>query len=697
MSQQQIISTQNKASQGQSAELSKIEEWRSAIGALLTRWQIPEEFIIVGTALLVGLGTGLGAVAFIWLLGQINSLTLWGESILGVFVGRVLFMAAAGVLVGLMIARWASEAKGHGVPEVMEAVAIRGGRIRPRVAAVKVLASSLTIGTGGSAGREGPIVQVGSALGSTLGQVLGFSEERVRTLVACGAAAGIAATFNAPIAGTIFALEVIIGSFTIRYFGAVVISSVTAAVVSRSALGNQPAFTVPSYELVHLGELPIYIVLGVLAALVAVAFIRVLYFAEHVFDHWQVPMSVKTTIGMVLTALVAFLMPERNVLGPGLHAIGEAIADNFHLSIGLMFSLLILKLLATTFTLGSGNSGGVFAPGLFMGAVLGGIVGTGAHWLWPTVAVNPGAYAIVGMAAVFSGAARAPITAILIVFEMSNDYKLILPLMLATVLATLLAELLFRESIYTLKLRLKGITLQRGRDIDVLESLRVSEVMVAKMETVRMDTTLVEASDLFAETHSHGFPVLDENGALWGIVTVSDLDRVVADELPRSTPVSEFATPRSRLLTATPEESVSEALTRMGTRGIGRLPVVAADNPARLEGWIRRDDIIRAYNMAITRRAELQHRTKRMQLRNLDNTEFVEIELKAGDQAIDKTILDVAPKLPKECILVSIRRNGKMMIPHGDTRLQAGDRITAFVAVRDAEEVQSCLRSKINQ
>ncbi|MCB0188119.1 MAG: chloride channel protein, partial [Caldilineaceae bacterium] len=613
----------------------------------------------------------------------------------GLTIGRLLMMALAGLLVGYMVARWASEAKGHGVPEVMEAMAIRGGRIRPRVAAVKVLASSLTIGTGGSAGREGPIVQVGSALGSTLGQVFGFSEERVRTLVACGAAAGIASTFNAPIAGAIFALEVIAGTFTIRYFGAVVISSVTAAVVSRSLLGDRPAFTVPAYALSHLGELPIYIVLGVLAALVAVFYIRFLYLAEDLFDRWKMPLPFKAALGMALTGAVALLLPERNVLGPGLHAIGEAIAENFHLSLGLMAALLILKLLATTLTLASGNSGGVFAPSLFMGAVLGGMVGTVAHMFWPTVAVNPGAYAIVGMAAVFSSSARAPITAILIVFEMSNDYKLILPLMLATVLATLLAELLFRDSIYTLKLRLKGISLQRGRDVDVLESLLVEEVMVEKMETVRTDTTLVEVSDLFAETHSHGFPVLDENGALWGIVTVSDLDRVVADELPRRTPVADFATPRSRLLTATPNESVSEALTRMGTRGIGRLPVVAVDDPAQLIGWIRRDDIIRAYNMAITRRAELQHRTKRMQLRNLDNTEFLEIELKAGDQAINKTIQDVAPKLPKECILVSIRRNGKMMIPHGDTTLQIGDRITAFVAVRDAKAVHACLRKTI--
>ncbi len=690
MTQQQILATKTE-----SKSVSLLDRWRAWLSTQLTHWQLPEEFIIVGSALLIGLGTGLGAVIFIWLLGQINLLTLWGEATFGEIVGRLLFMAVSGILVGVMISRWASEAKGHGVPEVMEAVAMRGGRIRPRVAAIKVLASSLTIGTGGSAGREGPIVQVGSALGSTLGQIFGFSEERVRTLVACGAAAGIAATFNAPIAGTIFALEVILGSFTVRYFGAVVISSVTAAVVSRSLLGDQPAFNVPSYPLTSLGELPIYILLGVLAALVAVFFIRFLYFAEGLFDDWKVPLPLKTAIGMVLTGVVALLLPERNVLGSGLHAIGEAIAGNFQISLGLMAALLILKMVATTFTLGSGNSGGVFAPSLFMGAVLGGMVGTVANMLFPTVAVNPGAYAIVGMAAVFSGAARAPITAILIVFEMSNDYKLILPLMLATVLATLLAELLFSDSIYTLKLRLKGITLQSGRDVDVLESLTVDEVMVAKMETVRTDTTLVDLSDLFAETHSHGFPVLDDVGHLWGIVTVSDLDRVVDDGLPRSTPVAEFATPRSRLLTATPGESVSEALTRMGTRGIGRLPVVAKEDPAQLVGWIRRDDIIRAYNMAITRRAELQHRTKRMQLRNLDSTEFVEIELRSGDQAVDKSILEVAPKLPKECILVSIRRNGKMMIPHGDTKLQIGDRITAFVAVSDAASVQNCLRHRM--
>ncbi|VAW42919.1 Chloride channel protein, partial [hydrothermal vent metagenome] len=338
--------------------------------------------------------------------------------------------------------------------EVMESLALHGARIRPRVAAIKVLASSLTIGTGGSAGREGPIVQVGSALGSTLGQLLHFSVERIRILVACGAAAGISATFNAPIAGAIFALEVILGKFTVSYFGAVVISSVAASVVGRAYLSDRPAFTVPAYSF-QIKELPLYVLLGVVSAIVAVLFIRSLYFMEEKFDEWRLNAGLKAGLGMLLTLAVALLLPGREVLGPGLEFIGEAIAEDLNLSLGLLSLLLVTKMLATAFTLGSGNSGGVFAPGLFMGAIVGGMVGSVAHSIWPDVAVNPGAYAIVGMAAVFSGAARAPITAVLIVFEMSNDYKLILPLMLATVLSTLLAESMFPESIYTLKLKLK--------------------------------------------------------------------------------------------------------------------------------------------------------------------------------------------------------------------------------------------------
>ncbi len=650
------------------------------------------EALLIGSAILVGSVTGISAVIFIWLLAKIGAFSNWIEANTGGIVGVLLFMGAAGALVGFLIDRWASEAKGHGVPEVMEAIALRGGRIRARVAVVKVIASSITIGAGGSAGREGPIVQVGSALGSVIGQKLNFSEERIRTLVACGSAAGIAATFNAPIAGSIFALEVILGRFTVRYFGAVVISAVSASVVAQQFLGNQFTFSVPSYQLNHLAELPIYIVLGVLSALWAVLFIRILYKVEGFFDHWAVPLPLKTSIGMVLTGLTALVIVDKGVLGSGLHMIEEAIAEDVTFSLQILAGLLVLKLLATTFTLGTGNSGGVFAPSLFMGAVLGGIVGSIANLVWPEIAIHPGAYALVGMAAVFSGAARAPITAVLIVFEMSGDYKLILPLMLATVLSTLLAELLFKDSIYTLKLTLKGIHLDRGRDEDIMQGVSVQEVMVKKPHTILASASLNTLLDILTDTHHHGLPVLDENGRLWGIVTVSDLDTIQMNNTDiDGLIVADIGTPCERLAVCYSDESIGQVLRRMSRQGYGHLPVVLRDDPQQLEGFINRAAIIRAYDVGLVRRADLQNKAQRLQLKNVDGTEFLDIILTEDHQAVGQTIQQIAHNLPHECVLVSIRRNGRLLIPHGDTILMAGDQVTAFIQTEQRTQLQSCL------
>ncbi|MCA9973751.1 MAG: chloride channel protein, partial [Anaerolineales bacterium] len=667
--------------------------WRTGrrLRQYLDQIQPPDSVVLLLTAILVGVGTGLGAVLFVWLMNEIRTGTLWLEGVLGVAAGRLLAMGAAGLVVGYIVFRFAREAKGHGVPEVMEALALRNGRIRPRVAAAKVLASSLTIGTGGSAGREGPIVQVGAALGSALGQWFHFSGERVQTLVACGAAAGIAATFNAPIAGAIFALEVILGKFTTRYFGAVVISSVTAGIVGRAYLSDRPAFTVPAYPLNHLLELPIYVVLGMLAAVVAVVFIRLLYRLEGLFDAWHIPLPYKTGLGMLLTAAIGlFLLPNQEVLGPGLEFIGEAIAEDFSLSLGLMAALLLWKLVATCFTLGPGNSGGVFAPSLFMGAVLGGMVGAVAHAWWPDIAANPGAYAIVGMAAVFAGAARAPITAVLIVFEMSNDYKLILPLMMATVLATLLAEHLFSESIYTLKLRLKGISLQRGRDLDLLQSMAVREAMTRDPIVVQANTPLPELGQIFERTHSHSFPVVNGESQLVGVVSLRDYDRGLERAEATSLTVQDIAT-MGNLLIAYDDEPLSEAIQRLGIRGVNKMPVVLRDEPRRVVGVIRRRDIIKAYNVALARKAQGQYDADKARLRLVDNTEFLEIEIPPESPAVNRTLLQLARQLPHDCVIVSVRRHGNVIIPHGDTTLHTGDLVSVFLRRSDESSLQACL------
>jgi chloride channel protein, CIC family len=671
---------------------------------LLERWGVPEEVVLLGTALVVGLSTGIGGVLFRYLIRGVELVCYhWVPQLLSnldkAYV--VLMPALGGLFVGLLVYFFAREAKGHGVPEVMEAVALRGGRIRPQVAFVKALASSLSIGSGGSVGREGPIVQIGSALGSSIGQFLNLSDERIRNLVACGAAGGIAATFNAPIAGVIFALEVILGRFDVRYFSSVVISAVSADVIGRMVFGNVPAFRIPvEYGIHSLWEFLFYPFLGVLAALVGVAFMRVLYASEDFFDSWRiVPEWVRPAIGGVLLGLLALAYPlitgvtwdtVPQIFNVGYDVIESVLANQ--LPLFTVLALLVLKLIATSLTLGSGGSGGVFAPSLFLGSMLGAAFALVVERIFPGISAPAGAYALVGMAAVFAASAHAPITAVLILFELTGDYRIILPLMLTVVIATVISQRISKDSIYTLKLTRRGVHLQRGRDIDVLQSVQVGEVMTYNAETVPMDMTIGDLSQVFTRTRHHGLLVLDLQGKLWGIVTVRDLDRAWASQKSRNATVASIGTTWPYLKVAFPDETMGEALRRMGVRGLGRMPVVSRDDPYELLGLIRREDIIKAYDLALTRRSEIQSQIREEQIRGEEGTEFVEIILTPDDNAVGKQLQDLACALPTECILVSIRRKGRVLIPRGDTVFQAGDHITAFTRQENARNVLHCLR-----
>jgi CIC family chloride channel protein len=646
---------------------------RLRVAQALTRFRVSEEAVLTGTAVLVGLLTGLGALAFIWLIARFGDLFGWlGDWLRQIHPWAVAVIPMLGGLVaGPLIHFFAREAKGHGVPEVMQAIALRGGRIRPAVVAVKGVASAACISSGGSAGREGPIVQIGSALGSVIGQLFHLSNERIRNLVACGAAAGIAATFNAPIAGVVFALEVILGEFTTRYFATVVISAVTASIVSQSVLGETPAFAVPAYGLAHPVDLLIYTVLGLLAPLVAWVFVTTLYRSEDLFEKWRLPEWIKPAVGGLLVGAVGLWAPE--ALGAGFAGIESALHDELPMLV--MGGLLLAKVLATDLTLGSGNSGGVFAPALFMGAMLGGAFGDLAHQLLPTVTGPVGAYALVGMAAVFAGAAHAPMTAMLIVFEMSGDYRLILPLMLATGISTVLSQYLRRDSIYTLKLSRRGVHLERGRDVDVMQGVTVGEVMTTKPDTVTPDMSLVALAAEFGRTHHHGFPVVDAAGELVGVVTIQDLERALHAGGAEIKTVGDIATTRE-LLVAYPDEPMWKALRRMGTRDVGRLPVVPEEGSRQLLGVVRRTDIVRAYNSAIIDRAHHQHKVEALQLGKLDPTAFLQIDLPWGSPAAGRRISDLG--LPADCLVVSVRRGRRLQVGHGYTVLQPGDRVTVF-------------------
>ncbi len=658
------------ASQTQETVITLPRKAARPLARWLTRLAPPPYLVLSIIAVLIGVGTGYGAVIFIRSLEFVQHIAEGLREDLGI-IGMFLSLGVGGALGAPLIVYVASEARGHGVPEVMMAIAVHGGRIRPRVVVVKAVASALTIGSGGSAGREGPIVQIGSALGSTLGQWLAFSEERIKILVAAGAAGGIAATFNAPIAGVIFALEVILGEFSMGYFGVVVIASVSASIISRAYLGAAPAFHVPAYGLNSVWEIPLYVGIGIVSALLAVFFIVILYKAEDIFEAWKAPEVIKPVVGMLLTGVVALFYPQ--VLGPGLHFIGEAIAVNMQMSLKLLAPLAIAKLIATSFTLGAGNSGGVFAPSLFAGAALGGSLGIVFKQLFPHLFINPGAYALVGMAATFAGAARAPITAILIVFEMSNDYRLILPLMLATVISTAIAHYIHPESIYTLKLARRGIVIRHGRDIDVMQSVTVEQAMQRNPVTVPPTMPLKELADMFVQAHGHGFPVVDEQGNLVGIVSLTDYQEAAKRKDADRLTVGDIMT--RDLIVAYPDETLWEALRKLGLRDVSRLPVVSRQNPRQLLGLIRRRDIIRAYNLAIARRGEIAQRLQELRVGEGD-AEYIRVDLPADAWAVGKRVREL--HLPEDCVLVSVRRGRRIIIPHGDTVLQPGDRITIF-------------------
>ncbi len=665
----QVPEFENAREHAMSSLPSRGPRWFSALRqyliALLNRYQPPAQAVALLTALAVGIWAGFGAVVFRWLIATVRHIAFYEFGRWLHFLGHyyvVLVPALGGLIVGPMTYFWAREAKGHGVPEVMEAMALRGGRIRPVVAVVKALASSVNIGTGGSVGREGPIVQIGSGFGSTLGQVLGLSDDRIRTLVACGAAGGIAATFNTPIAGVFFALEIIIGEFSVRHFSSVVIAAVAASVIGRIFLGNMPAFPVPPYALVHVAEFGLYLILGILAALAAVLFVRLLYSTEDFFERWPLPEYVKPAIGGLIVGGIGLFYPQ--VFGVGYETIEQVLLSYFSFKLALI--LLFAKILATSMTLGSGGSGGIFAPSLFIGAMLGGAFGTVVHALWPEVTAAPGAYALVGMAAVFSGAAHAPITAVTILFEMTGDYRIILPLMLATAMSTVLTYyFLHGESIYTLKLARRGVHLERGHDIDVMQGVLVQEVMTRDVDTVPADMPLSVLVQEFQRTGHHGFPVLDEQGYLFGIVTLQDLRNALERKDAEHLTAGDIAT--KDVLTVFPDDPMWVALKRMGIRDVGRIPVVAHDNPQRLVGLVRRSDIIRAYQLGILRKAELQRERERLQLGRLDHTKFVNLTLPPGSPVVGKRIADVS--WPPDCVVVAIERGREVIIPHGQTVL----------------------------
>ncbi|MEW6672821.1 MAG: chloride channel protein [Thermodesulfobacteriota bacterium] len=574
---------------------------------LTDRLHLNENTVTLIVASLIGIIGGYGAVAFRALIVWIQSIALGGgEQILNTVIAlpwyrKIWIPTIGGLIVGPLVYFLGKETKGHGVPEVMEAVALRGAKIRVRVMFLKAFVSAVTIGTGGSVGREGPIVQIGSSMGSSLGQLLRVSKERMRILVACGAAAGIAATFNAPIAGVLFAIEIIIGNYAITTLVPLIMSSVMATIVGRWYFGDIPAFEIPRYTLYSPWEIPPYILLAVLTGFVAVAFTRILYATEDFVGKIKLKDWLKTPLVLFVIGLMLLYFPQ--VYGVGYDTISQVLKAETVWYLLLM--LVPVKILATSITLAAGGSGGIFAPCLFLGAVFGGWFGIVMQFLFPATVVSPGAYAVVGMSAMVAGATHAPITAFMVIFEMTGDYKLILPLMLCAILASFVATLVMKDSIYTMKLTRRGVDLSRGMEVSIMQATKVRDVMKQEMVVLNAKAGFNEILESVISSNDSCYYVVDDDNIFQGSFNVHDIKEVLNEQSLAGLVVAKDLVTLSGGPFIEMDATVAQCMRKFSTYEAEELPVVENSNTLKLVGKISRQYLINFYNREILRQGSL--------------------------------------------------------------------------------------------
>ncbi len=525
-------------------------------------------------------------------------------NLLGVHKGGIYriftpLLPVSGALLLIPLAyRFPGEVYGYGFPDFLEKVNLKDGIIRLKSIIVKLVAPSLTIGSGGSAGVEGPIAQIGGGIGSLVGQAFRVSGNRMKLLIAAGAAGGIAATFNAPITGVMFATEIVLlGNFELTSFGAIVVSAGMATAISRVYYGASPVFAVPEYALRGLWETPFYLLLGLVVGPLAVVYIKVFYLVKEFFERKNLSVYVKPVVGAFLVGVIGVFFPQ--ILGDGYEYIEKAFRGEMVFK--MMVVLVFLKILATSLTIGSGGAGGVFAPSLFIGAMLGGAFGALVHRLFPEYTSSAGAYSMVGVGAFLSAVTHAPLTGMFLLLEMTGNYKIIIPIMFATTIGTFVAHRLLRESIDTYELARKGVNIHSGREVSILSSIKVKDVMRRDFITVRDRVNLREFIDMVISSGG-GFyyPVVNSKGEMVGIISLQDVRKVLfEDYIKEIVTVGELAT--EDVLVLRPDDDLLTALHHFAEMDIDEIPVVAPDNPKKVVGMLRRGDVLSVYNRELIR------------------------------------------------------------------------------------------------
>ena len=649
----------------------------------------PTERIIFPTLLatLVGISIGFAVVFFIKTIDLSEYLFFGaGRGKLGLLgpYAVVFIPALGGLLVGLLVTLGAKQAGGHGVPEVIKAIALKGGKIPIFSVLIKLIASAISIGSGASVGREGPAVHIGSGIASFTARIFKQSEARIKNYVACGAAAGISAVFNAPITGVMFASEIVIRDFGARALSTVVIASVSASTISRMFLGHSPAFTVPVYSVWHPLELILYFTLGILSAFVSLFMISSLDRLERGFESYQVPAWLKPAVGGFIVGCIGLYYPQ--VFGMCFHSI-EGMLNGALGSVMLLLALVFMKAVATNVSISSGSSGGVFAPALFIGAALGGVVGKLFYNHLPFPVAPPGAYALVGMASVFAGAFHAPVTAILLVFEMTGDYRMILPIMIAVVASTSISQLFSRDSIDTISLRRSGIDPGFFEEVKVLGALQVRDAMTAQFATVHRDLPGKLLLDKMAKEKDKSIFVVNDQEQLVGLIKPEEVQKALFGEDMTAIVADDLMYPLEEHCFE--DEPLSEVAHFMMERHITQMSVMDSVDPKKVVGVIKSEDIFHAYTEVTEKRSSL---LSRMEHESSHASGMVQIRFVISPRSTvtGKPIKEI--NLPDGIVLTSIKRRQAVLIPEGNTILKARDKIWAVMIPSQEEVFRSWLK-----
>jgi CIC family chloride channel protein len=562
--------------------------WRTWLSDRVAELRQRESQVFLALALVIGALTGMAVVAFI-LLTERMGMRLYPVG--GAPWRRLLFPVVGSLGIGYLLYRYFPDARGSGVPQTKAALYAREGRITLRTVLGKFCCTSATLASGIPLGREGPSVQVGAGIGSVLGRLLGLRSEQVKNLIPVGAAAAIAAAFNTPLAAVLFSLEEIVGDLHAPVIGAVVLASATAWMILRVFLGNHPLFKVPQYQLVSPAEFAVYAMLGVAGGVVSAAFAKLLLGMRERFLRFpQKTVWFQPVVGGLLVGVVGWFVPQ--VLGVGYGFVGDALNGN--MAFKMMLLLVVLKLLTVTTSYASGNAGGIFGPALFIGAMLGGTVGTAAHHLFPGYTATPGAYALVGMGAVFAGIVRAPMTSVLMIFEMTQDYAVIVPLMIANLVSLFIASRLQHEPIYEALAVQDGIHLPSAKTRQRYGQRQIIRVMRTASEALPAEITVREALERARSSKVPTWLVTDRRGVV-GVINVSRLERELAEGADKT--LGELVDGAIFPHVHT-DQGLDLALERMGANRIEILPVVNRADVHKLEGVVTLRDVLNAYGVS---------------------------------------------------------------------------------------------------